>query len=97
LIVEWTLAAEQDRAAHVEYIAQDSPRAAVEVGDEIEHQVEGLAEYPKLGRTGRVRGTRERVITGTPYIVAYRIKGETVQILRVLHGAQQWPKGFSRR
>ncbi len=92
MIVEWTSQAEQDRVAQVEYIAQDKPMAAVGMGDEIERQVEMLAEHPKLGRTGRVRGTRELAITGTPYLAVYRIKGERVQILAILHGAQQWPK-----
>jgi toxin ParE1/3/4 len=57
--------------------------------DEIERQTDRLADYPKLGRPGRVKGTRELVVNRTPFIVVYRIKGEIVQILRVLHGAQQ--------
>ncbi len=44
-----------------------------------------------MGRLGRIDGTRELVISGTPYIAAYRIVGETVRILRILHGAQLWP------
>jgi plasmid stabilization system protein ParE len=44
-----------------------------------------------MGRPGRIEGTRELVISRTPYIAAYRIVGNTVRILRVLHGAQQWP------
>jgi plasmid stabilization system protein ParE len=44
-----------------------------------------------MGRPGRIEGTRELVISRTPYIAAYRIGGDTVRILRVLHGAQQWP------
>jgi len=51
-----------------------------------------LSDNPALGRTGRVRGTRELVIAGTPYIVAYRVRGEVAQVLRVLRGAQQWPR-----
>jgi toxin ParE1/3/4 len=43
-----------------------------------------------MGRPGRVQGTRERIITGTPYIVVYRVRHE-VEILRVLHGAMRWP------
>jgi plasmid stabilization system protein ParE len=54
--------------------------------------VEGLARFPEMGRPGRIEGTRELVISRTPYIAAYRILGGTVQILRVLHGAQQWPE-----
>jgi len=45
-----------------------------------------------MGRPGRIEGTRELVVSGTPYIAAYRIVGDTVRVLRVLHGAQQWPE-----
>jgi addiction module RelE/StbE family toxin len=91
LILEWLPTAKQDFEDIVEYIAADNPVAAIEQGDEIEEQIFLLTSYPKIGRPGRVKGTRELVIVRTPYIAAYRIKGKTIQILRVLHGAQQWP------
>ncbi len=96
MLIEWRDEAKADARAALEYIAQDNLAAAYGVYAEIERQVLSLAEFPKMGRAGRVKGTRELVITRTPYIVAYRIKGEIVHILRVLHGAQKWPKGFSR-
>lgn len=49
-----------------------------------------LVEHPLAGRIGRVNGTRELVIEGIPFIVIYRVTSE-LQILRVLHDAQQWP------
>jgi toxin ParE1/3/4 len=97
LIVEWSDEAQADVRDIVEYIAQDRLSAAYEVFEAIERQVGHLAEFPRLGRRGRVRGTLELVITGTPYIAGYRIKGQAVQILGVLHGKQQWPKRFPRK
>lgn len=91
--VEWKETAREDARQIVAYIAQDNVTAALGVLDEIEHQVRQLEAHPKLGRTGRVKGTRELVISRTPYIAAYRIDGEIVTIVRVLHGAQQWPPG----
>jgi plasmid stabilization system protein ParE len=44
-----------------------------------------------MGRSGRVAGTRELVIAGTPYLVAYRVEAKAVVILAVIHGAQRWP------
>jgi toxin ParE1/3/4 len=44
-----------------------------------------------MGRAGRVRGTRELVVPGLPYIVIYRVRKDTIQIARILHGAQLWP------
>lgn len=91
-MIVWLSGAIADRDAQLDYIAQDNPSAAIEQGDKIASHVGKLADYPKLGRVGRKKGTRELVISGTPFIVVYRIQGEeTVQILRLLHGAQQWP------
>jgi addiction module RelE/StbE family toxin len=92
MILEWSVFALADREAIFDYIEADSPRAAVAVDDRIETHVEGLARFPEMGRRGRVEGTRELVISRTPYIAAYRIAGDTVRVLRVLHGAQQWPE-----
>jgi addiction module RelE/StbE family toxin len=91
MYLEWSVFALAEREAIFDYIEADSPHAAVRVDDRIETWVEGLAQFPEIGRTGRIEGTRELVISGTPYIAAYRIVGDTVRILRVLHGAQQWP------
>jgi addiction module RelE/StbE family toxin len=89
--IEWTFLAMNDREAIFDYLEADSPRAAIMIDDRIEAQVELLIETPEIGRPGRIEGTRELVIQRTPYIAAYRIDGETVSILRVLHGAQEWP------
>ncbi len=47
-----------------------------------------------MGRAGRVPGTRELVISGTPYIVPYRVRGGAVEVLRVFHAARRWPTEF---
>lgn len=96
MILNWTEAAQKDKDSYVDYIAQDNLRAAIGVGDEIERQVDLLAEHPKLGRVGRIKGTRELVIQGTPFIAAYKISGDFIYILRILHGAMDWNKQFSQ-
>ena len=53
-----------------------------------------VPDNPHMRRPGRVPGTRELVIASTPFIVPYRLRGDTIQILRVYHGARRWPKGF---
>ena len=78
----------------MEYIASDNPDAAYRIHDEIKAQVEILRRYPEAGRPGRIRGTRELVISGTPYIVGYSIAENAITILAVLHGARRWPKRF---
>jgi toxin ParE1/3/4 len=90
--LEWSVLAQADRDAIFDYIEADNPQAAAIVDERIREQVEGLARFPESGRPGRVEGTRELVIVRTPYIAAYRIAGNTVRILRVLHGARCWPE-----
>lgn len=91
--VAWLPRALADRDAQLDYIAHDSPKAAIAQGDRIESQIETLSAYPEMGRVGRVAGTRELVVSRTPFIVVYRVQAERIEILRVLHGAQMWPPG----
>ena len=93
--LEWFPQAQSDFDEIVDYIAVDNPVAAIEQGDEIESQVAGLLDKLHQGRTGRVKGTRELVIVRTPYIAAYRITKESIQILRIFHGARLWPDSFT--
>jgi toxin ParE1/3/4 len=83
--------AEADLDSITDHIAREDPVAAVRVVDEIERRIAVLAERPNLGRRGRVAGTREMVLSGTPFIAIYRVQAPDVLILRVVHGARQWP------
>ena len=88
--VRWRPAAQVDRDAILDYIAQDNPRAALELDEAFMEKAQTAAHRPRLYRAGRVRGTRE-VVVRPNYVMVYRIKGEGIEILRVLHAAQQWP------
>ncbi len=92
--LKWTRAASRDLDPVEEYIGRDNPGAAIDTILEIIRHVGGLAEHPGMGRPGRVEGTRELVITGLPYVVPYVHEGDTVIVLRVLHGAMKWPDRF---
>lgn len=95
--LEWSLPAIEDREAIFDYIEQDNPQVVIDIDERISGRVEGLRRFPESGRPGRVEGTRELVIDRTPYIAAYRIRGDTVRILRVLHGALLWPDSLPQR
>ena len=92
--LKWTRAASRDLDRVEEYISRDNPIAAVDTVLQIIRHVGMLADHPGMGRPGRVDGTRELTIAGLPYIVAYIHRGDTVTVLRVLHGAMKWPKRF---
>ena len=87
----WTPKARAEREEAIDYIARDNPFAALDQLDKIEQQTSLLAAQQKMGRPGRVKGTRELVVSGTPFIAIYRVKGKRIEVLRFLHGAQKWP------
>ncbi|MEM7398098.1 MAG: type II toxin-antitoxin system RelE/ParE family toxin [Pseudomonadota bacterium] len=75
-------------------IAKEDVVAATRMTDAIDEKAGALRDFPAMGRPGRVAGTRELVITGTPYVVAYLIADAAVLVLHVQHGAQEWPEDF---
>jgi len=89
--VRWLRDALRNLDEEAEYIARDNPDAAARTVLRISSAVEQLSNHPASGRTGRVPGTCELVVTGTPYIVPYRVRGDAVEILRVFHAARKWP------
>ncbi len=89
--LEWTHKAIGDLREAGEYIALDNVEAARRMATRIIEAVEYLIDHPNLGRPGRLSGTRELVISGTPFVVVYWVRGAAVQILRVLHHARKWP------
>ncbi len=89
--VFWTWPARADLENIVRYIANENVDAAFETEDDVRAATSRLADMPRMGRPGRATGTRELVVVHTPYVVIYRIQREQVEVLRVMHGAQDWP------
>lgn len=94
MIIEWLPRAEKDLDSQLDYIEQESIQAADVVAERIQHQVGQLAQFPDLGRAGRKRGTRELVLSRTSLVLVYRVRSKLarIEMLRVLHERQQWPK-----
>ena len=89
--VRWTTLAADDLYRICEYIKKDNSSAAARVGRLLLDSVANLSNFPEAGRRGRIEGTRELVFSGLPYIVIYRIRIDSIEVLRVYHGAQNWP------
>ena len=89
--VKWLRQALKNLEQAYDYIAEDDGDAAVGVVLKIQAATEQLAEFSMLGRVGRVENTRELVIANTPYIVIYRVRGNAVEILRLLHTSKRYP------
>lgn len=90
--IVWTRRYLQELAAIGDYIGERNPRAAARIVNEIHSKTDMLlSSNPFIGRAGEIKGTRELVVSGTPYIVAYRVRESHVEILFVQHGAREWP------
>ena len=89
--VRWTQSAVRQLTSIGAVIAESNPKAAKDIEARLREAVTLLARFPAMGRPGRLAGTRELVVSGTPYIIPYRVAGKHVDILAVFHAAQNRP------
>ena len=92
MLVRWTSPAADDLTIICGYTedrfgAAQARRAAIAIYDAADF----LKDMPHRGRSGGKPGTRELIVSGFPFIVIYRVGKEAVEIVRILHGSQQWP------
>ena len=92
--VVWSARAIRHLASLREYIQRDSERSAAPVASRIFQAVDLLQAHPEIGGPGRVVGTRELVVTGTPYIIPYRVRLDRLELIAVFHGRRKWPLRF---
>lgn len=92
--IRWTVEAVQDIESLRLYIEKDKPNAAKQVVHKIFSAAKTIALHPNIGRPGRTPNTREFIVTGTPFIVPYRVQKGALELLRVLHGAMEWPENL---
>lgn len=92
--VRWLRQALRNLDEEAAYIAQDSPQSAAALVRHLMASAQMLGQHPQMGRPGRVPGTRELVVTRFPFILPYRVRGQSIEILRVFHTARKWPQRF---
>ncbi len=97
--VRWTEPAAANWEQAFEYIAQDNLTAALAIAEKIIEMTEMLAVHPRAGRPGRVAGTRELVISDSPFLLAYGVDSaeDVIWIYAVYHGRWRWPEGFRQK
>ena len=94
--VVWSQDALDDLDSTIAYIANDNPAAARRVLSRLEASAAALGKVAS-GRRGRVAETYEKSVRSLPYIIAYAIQAmpsgrERIVILRIIHGARDWPE-----
>ena len=85
--VVWTRRAAADVIAIRAYIGQFNPLAAQRMAIRLIAAGESLVTYPERSRSSS--GGRRELATVPPYLIRYRIRGETVEIITVRHGARR--------
>jgi addiction module RelE/StbE family toxin len=87
--IVWSSVARDDLKALVAFIKADSPGYAHTFGLHIQHRVEQLRQFPESGRnvSEDKRGIYRELIVGN-YRVVYRVDGDTVTIMTLIHGAR---------
>lgn len=88
--VIWTPEAERDRLEIFDYIAADNPRAAIRMDKLFSNAVNRLADFPNVGKAGKIPGTRE-LVPHESYRLVYEVLGDTVWVLTLVHTTRLWP------
>jgi toxin ParE1/3/4 len=92
--LRWTARAVADLEEIADYLLGVQPKAWDKLLARIELTLDYLLQFPHMGKMGVVKGTREFVISGTPYIVVFRIKLDVVQILSIRDGRMRVPPSY---
>ena len=89
--LRWTKEAASDLTRIADYLLEHVPERAEKLIRTVYDAPSSLLPFPARGRPGKKEGTRELVLSPLPYIVVYAVHGEIIYVVRILHGAQQWP------
>ena len=89
--LRWTEEAANDLERIADYLLLHAPDRAEELIRQVYEAPTGLLRFPNRGRAGKKEGTRELVLAPLPYTVVYTVRDDLIFVVRILHGAQQWP------
>ena len=91
--IVWSRRAERHlRAAYHHWSSEKSEAAADVMLERILSTVELLEHNPELGRPGRIATSRELILKPLPFVLAYRVRRDKIEIAALLHGARKWPE-----
>lgn len=91
MLIEWSVPALADLEDLVSYLRQDDEAMAEIIVNRVFATAEMLQSFPRAGREGRVKGTRELLVKRAPYVLVYMIEEDRLVILRALHERRDWP------
>ena len=91
MVLRWTTEAAADLERITDYLFEHTPERAAQLVRSLYDAPATLLTFPNRGRPGKKEGTRELVLAPLPWILVYTARDQAVYVVRILHGAQQWP------
>jgi toxin ParE1/3/4 len=82
--LRWTERAVENLAEIAEYISESSPTRANRVIAELTSAIALLTRHPELGKSTGAPLLRELIVA--PYRVFYRLRGDTIEVVAIVHG-----------
>lgn len=89
--IRWATQAADDLNGIAEYLREHHPSYLPSTIEKLYNAARSLKQFPNRGRSGKLAGTCELVLTPLPYIVVYSVEPELVNILRIMHTSPDWP------
>jgi len=86
--IRWTPAAAADLTLISEYLKDRHPHYRQPTMRRLYDSIRSLTDSPSRGRPGRESGTRELLFPPLPYVAVYRLKENSIEVLRIYHAAQ---------
>ena len=88
--IRWTPAAAGDLLGISDYLREKHPHYRDPTMRKLYGTIRELKQWPGRGRLGREDGTREILFPPMPYVAVYRVRQQTIEVMRIYHGAQDW-------
>jgi toxin ParE1/3/4 len=86
----WSSPARRDLVSIIDWLQARNGAAAFRILEAIDARANWLTEFPFAGQVVAETDTRSFQVLRTRYVIVYRIVGETIQIVRVHDGAEDW-------
>ncbi len=87
--IRWTPSAAADLQQISDYLKKNHTNYRQPTMRKLYETIRELKQMPHRGRPGREEGTREIWFPPLPYVAVYRVRGESIEILRIYHGARE--------
>lgn len=84
----WTPAAAADVQNISDFLTEHHPHYRQATLRKLYETIVSLKEWPLRGRAGGEEGTRELLFPPLPYIAVYRVRNQSIEVLRIYHAAQ---------